>query len=223
MRDDEHPPSAEDNPQPPDDERLLTSEEAAAWLRVSRSTLYRLVGSDRLARYKIAGHWRFFTGDLQRLVQGLPMLDRPVGERAPDAHTSGTNVAPARVGQAAARRHATAAGQRYRGGPRRSVDPSPGALAQRAHRERQRLGLPAPILPRRAGVPPVTAFAIGDRVAVRWTGREGVARRETGQVWTVVGRLRTRLRPRDTTGAIRVVYTDQIAAILPPAPPEPPG
>lgn len=46
---------------------LLTFKEAMAYLRVSRSTLYRLITSRRLDAYKIGdgSDWRFYRSDLQ--------------------------------------------------------------------------------------------------------------------------------------------------------------
>lgn len=55
--------------------RLLTVEEAAAFLRTSKTTVYRLAGSRRLAYYKLPGRLRFAEADLiahvanQRLEQ----------------------------------------------------------------------------------------------------------------------------------------------------------
>jgi excisionase family DNA binding protein len=48
---------------PPEDV-LLTFREATSFLRVSRSTLYRLMWSGQLSGYKIGGLWRFYRKEL---------------------------------------------------------------------------------------------------------------------------------------------------------------
>lgn len=47
-----------------EDNQLLTFKEAMSYLRVSRSTLYRLMWSGQLAGYKVGGLWRFYHKDL---------------------------------------------------------------------------------------------------------------------------------------------------------------
>ena len=62
---------------------LLTFKEAMDFLRVSRSTLYRLMWSGQLRGYKVGSAWRFYHHDLldavatpatQRRIDGHPML-----------------------------------------------------------------------------------------------------------------------------------------------------
>jgi excisionase family DNA binding protein len=47
---------------------LLTFKEAMSYLRVSRSTLYRLMWSGQLTGHKVGSTWRFYRGDLRACV-----------------------------------------------------------------------------------------------------------------------------------------------------------
>ncbi len=47
---------------------LLTFKEAMAFLRVSRSTLYRLMWSGQLRGHKVGSTWRFYRKDLLAAV-----------------------------------------------------------------------------------------------------------------------------------------------------------
>jgi excisionase family DNA binding protein len=63
---------------PAQDNGLMTLEEAMAFLRVSRSTIYRLVNRMELPGYKIARRWMFDQSDLKAFVaskrkQGQPL------------------------------------------------------------------------------------------------------------------------------------------------------
>ncbi len=49
---------------------LLTFREAMGYLRVSRSTLYRLLWSGQLTGHKVGRTWRFYQEDLRAYVQG---------------------------------------------------------------------------------------------------------------------------------------------------------
>jgi excisionase family DNA binding protein len=51
-----------------DHDVLLTFEEAAQLLRVSRATMYRLLGSGRLVGHKVGRGWRFYKTDLHRFI-----------------------------------------------------------------------------------------------------------------------------------------------------------
>ena len=62
---------------------LMTFKEAMGFLRVSRSTLYRLMWSGQLRGYKVGSAWRFYHQDLldavatpatQRRIDGHPIL-----------------------------------------------------------------------------------------------------------------------------------------------------
>ena len=48
---------------------LLTFKEAQDYLRVSRSTLYRLMWSGQLTGHKVGSLWRFYREDLRACIQ----------------------------------------------------------------------------------------------------------------------------------------------------------
>src|SRR5215813_2309314 len=50
------------------DDVLLTFKEAMSYLRVSRSTLYRLMWSGQLTGHKVGSTWRFYREDLRACV-----------------------------------------------------------------------------------------------------------------------------------------------------------
>ena len=50
------------------DDVLLTFKEAMSYLRVSRSTLYRLMWSNQLTGHKVGSTWRFYREDLRACV-----------------------------------------------------------------------------------------------------------------------------------------------------------
>ncbi len=50
------------------DDVLLTFKEAMGYLRVSRSTLYRLMWSGQLSGHKVGSTWRFYREDLRACV-----------------------------------------------------------------------------------------------------------------------------------------------------------
>jgi excisionase family DNA binding protein len=50
------------------DDALLTFKEAMTYLRVSRSTLYRLMWSGQLTGHKVGSTWRFYRDDLRACV-----------------------------------------------------------------------------------------------------------------------------------------------------------
>ncbi len=49
-------------------ETLYTFKEAMSYLRVSRSTIYRLMGSGQLTGRKVGSTWRFFQTDLHACI-----------------------------------------------------------------------------------------------------------------------------------------------------------
>ena len=51
------------------DDILLTFKEAMNYLRVSRSTLYRLMWSGQLNGHKVGSTWRFYREDLAEKVR----------------------------------------------------------------------------------------------------------------------------------------------------------
>ena len=57
---------------------LLTFKEAMSYLRVSRSTLYRLMWSGQLTGHKVGSTWRFYRDDLRACVgRETPMSSLP--------------------------------------------------------------------------------------------------------------------------------------------------
>ncbi len=62
---------------------LLTFKEAMNYLRVSRSTLYRLMWSGQLAGHKVGSTWRFYRDDLRACV----------GREMPVATIQGSSIA----------------------------------------------------------------------------------------------------------------------------------
>jgi excisionase family DNA binding protein len=50
---------------------LLTFKEAMIYLRVSRSTLYRLMWLGQLTGHKVGSTWRFYRADLQANVRAM--------------------------------------------------------------------------------------------------------------------------------------------------------
>lgn len=58
------------------DDALLTFKEAMSYLRVSRSTLYRLMWSGQLTGHKVGSTWRFYREDLHACVGSeVPMTN----------------------------------------------------------------------------------------------------------------------------------------------------
>jgi excisionase family DNA binding protein len=59
---------------------LLTCKEAMAFLRVSRSTLYRLMWAGQLRGHKVGSTWRFYESDVLAAVSSQTLA--PVAERS---------------------------------------------------------------------------------------------------------------------------------------------
>jgi len=58
------------------EDALLTFKEAMSYLRVSRSTLYRLMWSGQLTGHKVGSTWRFYREDLRACVGSeVPMTN----------------------------------------------------------------------------------------------------------------------------------------------------
>jgi excisionase family DNA binding protein len=55
------------------EETLLTFKEAMSFLRVSRSTLYRLMWAGQLPGHKVGSTWRFYKKDLLSVVASAPV------------------------------------------------------------------------------------------------------------------------------------------------------
>src|SRR5579884_4247819 len=60
------------------EETLLTFKEAMSFLRVSRSTLYRLMWSGQLRGHKVGSTWRFHRQDLLALVADSAQIAAPL-------------------------------------------------------------------------------------------------------------------------------------------------
>ena len=56
---------------------LLTFKEAMSRLRVSRSTIYRLLWSGKLTGYKVGTGWRFYKDDVQNCIKWTPTQAPP--------------------------------------------------------------------------------------------------------------------------------------------------
>ncbi|HYU17605.1 MAG TPA: helix-turn-helix domain-containing protein [Chloroflexota bacterium] len=65
-----------------DEEILLSFNEAAAYLRASRSTLYRLMHSGQLVGRKVGRKTLFFKGDLMDLLRATGVRGGADGQRA---------------------------------------------------------------------------------------------------------------------------------------------
>lgn len=52
-----------------DTERLYTLQEACAFLRCSRTTLYRLIAEKKLRAFKIGASWRFRAEDMEAVLR----------------------------------------------------------------------------------------------------------------------------------------------------------
>ena len=48
---------------------LFTFKEAMAYLRVSRSTLLRIMAIGQLKGHKVGNNWRFYVSDVQNCIQ----------------------------------------------------------------------------------------------------------------------------------------------------------
>lgn len=59
------------------DDILLTFKEAMGLLRVSRSTLYRLMWKQQLSGHKVGSTWRFYRDDLFKVIgDEVPLSER---------------------------------------------------------------------------------------------------------------------------------------------------
>ncbi len=72
------------SPRPSVEAVLLTFKEAREFLRVSRSTIYRLMWSGHLRGYKVGSTWRFYESDLLAAVANP--LDMRETQRADDRY-----------------------------------------------------------------------------------------------------------------------------------------
>jgi len=76
------------------DDTLLTFKEAMSYLRVSRSTLYRLMWSKQLTGHKVGSTWRFYRDDLRACVSsGMPETALPTISTLPAMATQSGHFA----------------------------------------------------------------------------------------------------------------------------------
>jgi excisionase family DNA binding protein len=76
------------------DDTLLTFKEAMSYLRVSRSTLYRLMWSKQLTGHKVGSTWRFYRDDLRACVSsGMPETALPTISALPAMSTQSGHFA----------------------------------------------------------------------------------------------------------------------------------
>jgi excisionase family DNA binding protein len=66
------------------DGELMTLKETTHYLRIGRSTLYRMMEKGLLVGYKVGSHWRFFRRDVKAQVMPPP-LDRQIDIPAADS------------------------------------------------------------------------------------------------------------------------------------------
>lgn len=61
---------------------LMTAEEVPGWLRIPKSTLYKLCKERRLPALKVGKHWRFDQNNVERWLvrQGSPEQLKVTGE-----------------------------------------------------------------------------------------------------------------------------------------------
>lgn len=58
------------------DRKVLTTDELAAYLRVSRSTVYRLLKCQKIPGFKVGKDWRFDSEQIDGWVQSWPGMNR---------------------------------------------------------------------------------------------------------------------------------------------------
>jgi len=51
---------------------IMTVEEAASYLRIPKSTLYKLVREGRIPSHKVGRHWRFMKTLIDRWLEEMP-------------------------------------------------------------------------------------------------------------------------------------------------------
>lgn len=64
---------------------LLTLGEVSSFLKVPKSTIYKLARERRLPGHKVGKHWRFVREEIESWVQSAG-VDEAVGAATPSAH-----------------------------------------------------------------------------------------------------------------------------------------
>ena len=70
---------------PQNSTEVFTTAEVASYLRIHRSTVYRLLKLNRLPAFRVGSDWRFKAEEIQRLllaIDGAELTERPVGKLA---------------------------------------------------------------------------------------------------------------------------------------------
>ena len=62
---------------------VLTIEELAAYLKISKSTLYKLVREGSLPCKKVGKHWRFHKNAIDEWLKGQPNVVHEIRGRSP--------------------------------------------------------------------------------------------------------------------------------------------
>lgn len=70
---------------------ILTAEEAAAYLRIALSTLYRYMQEDRIPCFKVGRSWRFKRSVLERWIERM-VADKEVKAMKEPEHKAGASV-----------------------------------------------------------------------------------------------------------------------------------
>jgi excisionase family DNA binding protein len=86
-----------------DGDIILTSDEAAAFLKAGKRTIYRLAASGEILVFKLGGTWRFRKADLKRWIASRTGKATFDDERGGEDVTA-TASAPSKQGQPAKRK-----------------------------------------------------------------------------------------------------------------------
>ncbi len=72
------------------EETLLTFKEAMSYLRVSRSTIYRLMETGQFTGHKVGNTWRFYLADVKACVEAVSTVpgERPCDDKPLTGSTS---------------------------------------------------------------------------------------------------------------------------------------
>ena len=65
----------------PQPDEVLTIDELAVYLKLSKSSLYKLAQADKVPGQKVGKHWRFHKGAIDAWLKERPRRGSQVGER----------------------------------------------------------------------------------------------------------------------------------------------
>lgn len=74
------------------DDKFLTSEEVCEMLRISQSTLNRIVLDGDLPRYKLRGSCRYYASDVQAYIAGCRLATIAPGAKIPRSKSYSTRA-----------------------------------------------------------------------------------------------------------------------------------